>query len=127
MVEENAGIGKRRSRSVRWEAMLLFACHVATASPMRRLWILLLPVGCAKTRPSGCAGSITTAEAGSSRFDGDKDGLEDRSVAHQRLLREPLRTQCTILIRLRNEGLIGDEAMHRIERDLDLEESRLEI
>ena len=26
---------------------------------------------------------------------------------------------------LRNEGVIGDEAMHRIERDLDLEESRL--
>ncbi len=28
--------------------------------------------------------------------------------------------------RPRNEGVIGDEAMHRIERDLDLEESHLE-
>jgi hypothetical protein len=27
---------------------------------------------------------------------------------------------------LRNEGVIGDETMHRIECDLDLEESRLE-
>ena len=63
----------------------------------------------------------------SSRFDGDEDGLEERSVAYQRLLRELLRTQREKLIQLRNEGKIGDEAMHRIERDLDLEESRLEI
>jgi hypothetical protein len=61
------------------------------------------------------------------RFDGDEDGLEDRSVAYQRLMRELLRAQRTTLIQLRNEGRIGDEAMHRIERDLDLEESRLEI
>ncbi len=61
------------------------------------------------------------------RFDGDEDGLEDRSVAYQRLMRELLRAQRTTLIRLRNEGRIGDEVMHRIERDLDLEESRLEI
>ncbi len=61
------------------------------------------------------------------RFGGDEDGLEDRSVAYQRLMRELLRAQRITLIRLRNEGRIGDEAMHRIERDLDLEESRLEI
>ena len=62
------------------------------------------------------------------RFDGaDDDGLEERSAAYQRLLRELLRAQRTTLIRLRNEGWIGDEVMHRIERDLDLEESRLEI
>jgi methionine synthase II (cobalamin-independent) len=40
---------------------------------------------------------------------------------------ELLRAQRRTLIELRNEGRIGDEAMHRIERDLDLEESRLEI
>jgi monovalent cation/hydrogen antiporter len=61
------------------------------------------------------------------RFDGDEDGIEERSVAYQRLLRELLRAQRKRLIQLRNEGRIGDEAMHRIERDLDLEESRLEI
>ena len=62
------------------------------------------------------------------RFDGDdEDGLEERSAAYQRLLRELLRAQRAELIRLRNEGEIGDEAMHRIERDLDLEETRLEI
>jgi CPA1 family monovalent cation:H+ antiporter len=62
------------------------------------------------------------------RFDGDdEDGLEDRSAAYQRLLRDLLRVQRQTLIRLRDEGRIGDEAMHRIERDLDLEESRLEL
>jgi CPA1 family monovalent cation:H+ antiporter len=62
------------------------------------------------------------------RFDGeDGDGIEERSAAYQRLMHELLRAQRAELIRLRNEGEIGDEAMHRIERDLDLEETRLEI
>lgn len=61
-------------------------------------------------------------------FDGDVDGegIEERSTAYQRLMRDLIRTQRQELIRLRNEGEIGDEALHRIERDLDLEESRLE-
>jgi CPA1 family monovalent cation:H+ antiporter len=62
----------------------------------------------------------------SARFGGDEDGIEERSAAYQRLLRELLRAQRRTLLELRNEGVIGDEAMHRIERDLDLEESRLE-
>ena len=49
------------------------------------------------------------------------------SAVYQRLLRELVRVQRRFLIELRNEGVIGDEAMHRIERDLDLEESRLEV
>ena len=49
-----------------------------------------------------------------------------RGAAYQRLLKELLRAQRQTLMRLRNQGKIGDEAMHRIERDLDLEESRLE-
>jgi hypothetical protein len=31
------------------------------------------------------------------------------------------------VLRLRSEGRIGDEVMCRLERDLDLEDSRLEI
>jgi len=62
----------------------------------------------------------------SARFGGDEDEIEERSAAYQRLLRELLRAQRRTLIELRNEGVIGDEAMHRIEHDLDLEESRLE-
>jgi Na+/H+ antiporter len=62
------------------------------------------------------------------RFDGsDEDGIEERSSAYQRLMRELLEAQRMTLIQLRNEGKIGDEVMHRIEHDLDLEESRLEI
>ena len=63
----------------------------------------------------------------SARFDGDQDGIEERSAAYQRLMRELLRSQRRTLIQLRNEGQISDEVMHRIEHDLDLEESRLEI
>ena len=62
-----------------------------------------------------------------SRFDGDPDGVEERSAAYQRLMVELLRAQRRALVRLRDEGKIADEAMHRIERDLDLEESRLEV
>jgi monovalent cation/hydrogen antiporter len=60
------------------------------------------------------------------RSDGGEAEIEDRSAAYQSLLRELLRAQRKTLVRLRDEGEIGDEAMHRIERDLDLEESRLE-
>jgi monovalent cation/hydrogen antiporter len=62
-----------------------------------------------------------------SRFDGDPDGVEERSVAYQRLMVELLAAQRLRLVGLRDEGSIGDEVMHRIERDLDLEESRLEL
>ena len=62
-----------------------------------------------------------------SRFDGDPDGVEERSSAYQHLMIELLVAQRRTLIRMRDEGKIGDEVMHRIERDLDLEESRLEL
>ena len=62
-----------------------------------------------------------------SRFDGDPDGVEERSAAYQRLMVELLGAQREKLVRMRDEGSIGDEVMHRIERDLDLEESRLEL
>ncbi len=56
----------------------------------------------------------------------DEDGIEERSQSYQRLSRELLLAQRNALVRLRNEGTISDEALHRIERDLDLEETRLE-
>ena len=62
-----------------------------------------------------------------SRFDGDPDGVEERSAAYQRLMIELLGAQRLRLVTMRDEGSIGDEVMHRIERDLDLEESRLEL
>ena len=56
----------------------------------------------------------------------DEDDFEERSQAFQRLSRELLVAQRNALVRLRNEGMISDEALHRIERDLDLEETRLD-
>jgi monovalent cation/hydrogen antiporter len=44
-----------------------------------------------------------------------------------RLVRELLEAQRREIVLLRNQGEISDEVMHRIERDLDLEDARLEI
>jgi CPA1 family monovalent cation:H+ antiporter len=61
------------------------------------------------------------------RFDDDDDGAyEERSGQFQRLTRELLDAQRDELVRLRNEGRISDEVRRRVERDVDLEESRLE-
>jgi CPA1 family monovalent cation:H+ antiporter len=59
--------------------------------------------------------------------DGAQGAFEERSLAYQRLQREVLEAQRRRVVELRNEGRINDEVMHRIERDLDLEDSRLEI
>ena len=56
----------------------------------------------------------------------DED-IDGRSQDYQRLLREILAAQRATLIALRREGRIGDEVLRRVERDLDLEETRLEI
>ncbi len=56
----------------------------------------------------------------------DGDGIEERSQSYQRLMRDLASVQRATLIDLRNSGTISNEVMHRIERELDLEESRLE-
>jgi monovalent cation/hydrogen antiporter len=48
-------------------------------------------------------------------------------MAYQRLLHEVARAQREAVVQLRNSGDISSDVMHRIERELDLEESRLEI
>ena len=57
----------------------------------------------------------------------DEDGLEERSLAYQRLSHELYDVQRQALVSLRNEGVISSEVMRRIEHELDLEESRLEV
>jgi CPA1 family monovalent cation:H+ antiporter len=57
----------------------------------------------------------------------EDDGVEDRSLAYQRLVRELLVAQRQAILRLRNQGRISNDVMHRIERELDLEDTRLEI
>jgi monovalent cation/hydrogen antiporter len=61
------------------------------------------------------------------RFDDDDDGsIEERSQAYQRLMRDLFDAERAELVRLRGEGLINDEVMNRVLRDLDLEDSRFD-
>jgi monovalent cation/hydrogen antiporter len=57
----------------------------------------------------------------------EDDGYEDRSQAYQRALREVIAAQRQALVRLRNEGAISNDVMNRVQNELDLEDTRLEI
>ncbi len=57
--------------------------------------------------------------------DGAGEDYEGRSAAYQRLRIELLASERRELVALRGRGHISDEVMRRVERDLDLEESRL--
>ena len=59
------------------------------------------------------------------REDGDGDVYEERSGNYIRLMYELFDAQREELIGLRNRGEISDEVRRRVERELDLEESRL--
>jgi CPA1 family monovalent cation:H+ antiporter len=60
------------------------------------------------------------------RFDDSDDGsIEERSVAYQRVMRELLDAERAELVSLRNSGVINDDVMQRVQRDLDLEAARL--
>jgi Na+/H+ antiporter len=61
------------------------------------------------------------------RFDDSDDGaIEEQSVAYQRVMRDLLDAERAELISLRNQGLIDDNVMQRVQRDLDLEAARLD-
>jgi CPA1 family monovalent cation:H+ antiporter len=57
--------------------------------------------------------------------DGDGDGYEERTDAWRRLMFELFDAQREELLAMRNRGEISDQVRRKIERDLDLEESRL--
>jgi monovalent cation/hydrogen antiporter len=57
----------------------------------------------------------------------DDDGLEEGSLLYQRLMHEVYGAQRKALLDLRNSRQISSEVMRRVERELDLEESRLEV
>jgi CPA1 family monovalent cation:H+ antiporter len=57
----------------------------------------------------------------------EDDGYEDRSQAYQRAVRSVLEAQRGAIVELRNRGEISNDVMHRVERELDLEDTRLEI
>jgi CPA1 family monovalent cation:H+ antiporter len=56
----------------------------------------------------------------------DGDGAEERSVLFQRLRRELLDAERMAVTALRNEGVITEEVAQRVQRDIDLEDSRLD-
>jgi CPA1 family monovalent cation:H+ antiporter len=57
----------------------------------------------------------------------DGDGYEHRSLKYQKMVRRVIDAQRAEIVRLRNAGEISNEVMHRLERELDLEDERLEI
>lgn len=57
----------------------------------------------------------------------DEDGVEERSAQYQRLRRELLDAERRAVIDLRNQGTITEEVMQRVQRDIDLEDSRLDL
>jgi CPA1 family monovalent cation:H+ antiporter len=57
----------------------------------------------------------------------DGHGYEHRSRKYQKMVRAVLDSQRAELVRLRDAGEISNEVMHRLERELDLEDERLEI
>jgi monovalent cation/hydrogen antiporter len=57
--------------------------------------------------------------------DGAGEDYEERSTQYIRLMYELFDAQREALVSLRNSGEISDEVRRRVERDLDLEESRL--
>lgn len=57
----------------------------------------------------------------------DGEAYEDRALAYQQMVRLVLEAQRQALLRMRGDGLLSNETMHRLIRELDLEESRLEI
>jgi len=57
----------------------------------------------------------------------DEDGLEEGSRLYQRLMHEIYGAQRQALLGLRNDREISTDVMRLLEREIDLEESRLEI
>jgi hypothetical protein len=62
------------------------------------------------------------------RLDGEDDGgIEQQSQDYQRLRREVLDAERQAVVDLRREGRISGDVMNRVQRDLDLEDARLDI
>jgi len=60
-------------------------------------------------------------------YKGGDGSVEQRSQDYQRLRRELLEAERRAVVALRNERRISDDVMRRVESDLDLEDSRLDV
>jgi Na+/H+ antiporter len=56
----------------------------------------------------------------------EDDGIEERSMTYQRMMHLIYEAQRNALVELRNDGQASAEIIRRIERELDLEETRLD-
>jgi CPA1 family monovalent cation:H+ antiporter len=62
------------------------------------------------------------------QFDEDADGSnEERSLAYQRLRRELLDAERDAVLGLRRDGVVSDDVMNRVLRDIALEDVRLDF
>ena len=57
----------------------------------------------------------------------DEDGIEEGSLLYQRMMHEVYTAQRAALLELRNSREISADVMRRIEHEIDLEETRLEV
>jgi CPA1 family monovalent cation:H+ antiporter len=57
----------------------------------------------------------------------DEEGVEERSAQFQRLQRELLEAERQAVLALRTDGTITEEVTQRVLRDIDLEDSRLDL
>lgn len=57
----------------------------------------------------------------------DEDGIEERSLSYQRLMHEVYTAQRAALVGVRDRGDASAEVLRRLEREIDLEEARLEV
>jgi monovalent cation/hydrogen antiporter len=57
----------------------------------------------------------------------EDDDLDTRSYRYQKMVRSVLDAQRRRVVELRDEGEISDDVLHALERELDLEDQRLEI
>ena len=85
--------------------------------------------GCATTPPSACAASTGSARTASAPATTASTTTASRSARRsiQRLRRELLDAERQAVVALRNEGTITEEVMQRVQRDIDLEDSRLDV
>ena len=83
--------------------------------------------GCATTPPSAARLYRFRRSRFAARFDDEDDGeIEQRSQDYQRLRRELLDAERHAVVELRRQGRINDEVMNLVQRDLDLEDARLD-
>ena len=81
--------------------------------------------GCRRKRAEALQRSLAQQRAGLEAKLAQAPGADrHHGDGYRRLMREMIEAQRSALVQLRNQGAIGDEVLHRIESQLDLDEAR---